>query len=250
MTELSAPTLSAPVNGNRAATASGPRIGHALPIGAAGFAWCSLALGLATVGVLSPAGAAIILPGTFFYGGIVQLVAGFFALASGASFAAAFLTAYGAFWIGYSAIQVYVAPHIVASVLSSPANAGLSKQAIAGLAGHTVAQSIGVFLIAWLVVTLIFSVVSLGTNVVTVTAFALLDVTIVLLLVAYLGASAAGAAQTGALHMAGYAEIILAAVAFYLVLAELANETMGRVLFPLFPLTKNAPTGLRAELAA
>ncbi|HEY0806524.1 MAG TPA: GPR1/FUN34/YaaH family transporter [Pseudonocardiaceae bacterium] len=248
MTELSAPTLSAPVNGSR--SAHGPSIGHALPIGAAGFAWCSLALGMATIGVLSPAGSAIILPGTFFYGGIVQLVAGFFALASGASFAAAFLTAYGAFWIGYSAIEVYVAPHIVASVLSSPANAGLSKQAIAAQAGHTVAQSLGVFLIAWLVVTVIFTVVSLGTNVVTVTAFALLDLTIVLLLVAYLGASAAGAAQTGALHMAGYAEIILAAVAFYIVLAELANETMGRALFPLFPLTRNAPTGLRAELAA
>jgi succinate-acetate transporter protein len=250
MTELSAPRLSAPVNEHRPATGSGPRIGHALPVGAAGFAWCSLALGLATVGLLSPAGAAIILPGTFFYGGIVQLLAGFFALAAGASFAAAFLTAYGAFWIGYSAIEVYVAPHIAASILSSPANAGLSKQAIAALAGHTVVQSLGVFLIPWLVVTLIFTIVSLGTNVVTVTAFVLLDVTIVSLLVAYLGASAAGAAQTGALHMAGYVEIILAAVAFYIVLAELANETMGRALFPLFALTRNAPTGLRAELAA
>ena len=249
MTELSASTLSAPVNDDRPATASGPRIGHALPVGAAGFAWCSLALGLATIGVLSPAGAAIILPGTFFYGGIVQLLAGFFALAAGASFAAAFLTAYGAFWIGYSAIQVYVAPHIVASVVSSPANAGLSKLEIAALAGHTVAQSVGVFLIAWLVVTLIFTVVSLGTNAVTVTAFVLLDVTIVALLVAYLGASAAGAAQSGALHLAGYAEIILAAVAFYIVLAELANETMGRTVFPLLPLTRNAPTGLLAGLA-
>src|SRR5882762_10761888 len=122
MTELSAPTLSAPVNGSRSATTHASRIGHALPVGAAGFAWCSLALGLATIGVLSPAGAAIILPGTFFYGGIVQLLAGFFALAAGASFAAAFLTAYGAFWIGYSAIEVYVAPHIVASIVSSPAN--------------------------------------------------------------------------------------------------------------------------------
>jgi len=246
MTELSAPTLSAPVNGSRSATTHASRIGHALPVGAAGFAWCSLALGLATIGVLSPAGAAIILPGTFFYGGIVQLLAGFFALAAGASFAAAFLTAYGAFWIGYSAIEVYVAPHIVASVLSSPANAGLSKQAVAALAGHTVVQSLGVFLVAWLVVTLIFTIVSLGTNAVTVTAFVLLDVTIVALLLAYFGASAAGAPQSGALHLAGYAEIVLAAVAFYIVLAELANETMGRALFPLFPLNRNAPAGLAA----
>jgi len=109
-----------------------------------------------------------------------------------------------------------------------------------------VVQSLGVFLIAWLVVTLIFTIVSLGTNAVTVTAFVLLDVTIVALLLAYFGASAAGAPQSGALHLAGYAEIILAAVAFYIVLAELANETMGRTVFPLFPLTRNSPTGLAA----
>ncbi|MFI9384976.1 acetate uptake transporter [Kutzneria sp. NPDC052558] len=238
MTELSAPPLSAPANGNIPAVAAGPRIGHALPIGAAGFAWCSLALGLATLGVLSPAGAPVILAGTFFYGGIVQLVAGFFALAAGTTFAAAFLTAYGAFWIGYSAIEVYVVPHIVESVMSAPANAGLAKEVVAAQAAHTVTQSLGIFLIAWLVVTLIFTVVSLGTNAVTVTAFLLLDLTIVSLLVAYLGASAAGAPLSAALHIAGYAEIVLAGVAFYIVLAELVNETRGRALLPLFPLVR------------
>jgi hypothetical protein len=50
--------------------------------------------------------------------------------------------------------------------------------------------------------------------------------------------------------MAGYAEILLGGVAFYIVLAELANETMGRVVFPLFPLTRGAHTGALAELAA
>src|SRR5579863_481532 len=82
------------------AVAASPRMGHALPLGAAGFAWCSLALGLSTAGVMNAAGSSVILSGTFFYGGIVQLVAGFFALAAGATFAAAFLTAYGAFWLG------------------------------------------------------------------------------------------------------------------------------------------------------
>src|ERR1700728_5047018 len=98
-------TSDPPVSGSPA-----PRPGHALVVGAAGFAWCSLALGLSTVGVMNTAGSSVILSGTFFYGGIVQLVAGFFALATGATFAAAFLTAYGAFWLGYTAIQVYVDP--------------------------------------------------------------------------------------------------------------------------------------------
>jgi uncharacterized protein len=226
---------------SRPSVTAAPRPGHALVIGAAGFAWCSLALGLSTVGAMNAVGSSMILSGTFFYGGIVQLVAGFFALAAGATFAAAFLTAYGAFWLGYTAIQVYVAPHIVATVLASGAHTGTSALALQAQAGHDVVQALGVFLIAWLVVTLIFTVASLGTNAVTVLAFALLNVTIVLLMAAYLGASAAGAPVTGALHGAGWAEIVLAGVAFYIVLAELANETLQRSLFPLFPLRRAAP---------
>jgi succinate-acetate transporter protein len=226
-------TTSPPVSGT-------PHPGHALVIGAAGFAWCSLALGLSTAGVMNAAGSSVILAGTFFYGGLVQHVAGFFALASGATFAAAFLTAYGAFWLGYTAIQVYVAPHIVASVLASGAHTGVSALALQAQAGHDVAQALGVFLIAWLVVTLIFTVASLGTNAVTVLAFVLLNVTIALLIAAYLGASSAGAPVTGALHAAGWAEIVLAGAAFYIVLAELANETLRRPVFPLFPLSRAA----------
>jgi hypothetical protein len=96
------------------------------------------------------------------------------------------------------------------------------------------------FLVAWLVVTAIFTVASLGTNAVTVLAFTLLDLTIVLLMVAYLGASSVGAPVSGALHAAGWVEIVLAAVAFYIVLAELANETLRRAVFPLFPLAPAA----------
>jgi succinate-acetate transporter protein len=233
-------SASAPSAAGSAPAAVAPaRTGHALPIGAAGFAWCSLALGLSTAGVMNTAGSSVILSGTFFYGGIVQLVAGFFALAAGATFAAAFLTAYGAFWLGYTAIEVYVAPHIVASVLASAAP-GASKQALAAQAGHDVVQALGVFLIAWLVVTVIFTVASLGTNAVTIAAFGLLNLVIVLLVVAYLGASSAGAPVTAALHAAGWAEIVLAGVAFYIVLAELANETLQRLLFPLFPLRRAA----------
>jgi uncharacterized protein len=225
---------------SRSPGAAAPHPGHALVIGAAGFALCSLALGLSTVGAMNAAGSSMILSGTFFYGGIVQLVAGFFALAAGATFAAAFLTAYGAFWLSYTAIQVYVAPHIVASVLASGAHTGVSALALQAQAGHDVIQALGVFLIAWLVVTLIFTVASLGTNAMTVLAFGLLNVTIVLLIAAYLGASAAGVPVSGVLHGAGWAEIVLAAVAFYIVLAELANETLQRSLFPLFPLHRAA----------
>ena len=220
------------------APAPAPRIGHALVVGAAGFAWCSLALGLATTGAMNAAGSSMILSGTFFYGGLVQLIAGFFALAAGATFAAAFLTAYGAFWLGYTAIQVYVAPHIVSSVMAAGAGTGASAQALQAQAGHDVAQALGMFLVAWLVVTVIFGIASLGTNAVTVLAFILLAVTIVLLMVAYLGASSAGAPAESALHAAGWTEIALAAVAFYIVLAELANETLRRSIFPLFPLTR------------
>lgn len=48
------------------ARAGGSPIGHATAIGAAGFAWCSLALGLTTIGAFSAANGSIILVGTFF----------------------------------------------------------------------------------------------------------------------------------------------------------------------------------------
>jgi succinate-acetate transporter protein len=226
------------------------RIGRPLAVGAAGFAWCSLALGLATTGAMNAAGSSMILSGTFFYGGVVQLVAGFFALAAGATFVAAFLTAYGAFWLGYTAIQVYAAPHIVASVLASGAGTGASAQALAAQAGHAVSQALGMFMIAWLVVTVIFTIASAGTNAVTALAFVLLDLTIVLLTTAYLGASSAGAPSGSVLHAAGWVEIALAAVAFYIVLAELANETLRRAVFPLFPFTRAAATAAAAAAAA
>jgi hypothetical protein len=124
--------------------------------------------------------------------------------------------------------------------MAAGAHSGTPALALEAAAGHDVVQALGVFLIAWLVVTLIFTVASLGTNAVTLLAFGLLNVTIVLLIAAYLGASAAGAPATGALHGAGWAEIVLAGVAFYLVLAELANETLQRQLFPLFPLRRVA----------
>jgi succinate-acetate transporter protein len=229
---------SIPSAGASPVTAAPPRIGHAIAVGAAGFAWCSLALGLSTVGAMNTAGSSVILTGTFFYGGIVQMIAGFFALAAGTTFVAAFLTAYGAFWLGYTAIQVYVAPHIAAAVVSAGAGTGASQQALAGQAHHAVVQALGVFLLAWLVVTVIFTIASLGTNAVTLTAFCLLDLTIVLLAVAYLGATGVGVPVDSALHAAGWAEIVLAVVAFYVVLAELANDTLRRTVFPLFPLTR------------
>ncbi|MFD3583495.1 acetate uptake transporter [Streptomyces sp. NPDC058683] len=225
------------------ARAGGSRIGQATAVGAAGFAWCSLALGLTTIGAFSAVNGSIILVGTFFYGGLVQLIAGFFALAAGASFAAAFLTAYGAFWLGYTAIEFWVAPHIVAQAMSAATAKGASGPEAGAAAGHSVAQSLGMFLIAWLVVTVVFAVASTGTNGVVLTAFGLLTLTIVMLITAYLGASGAGVPQDFALKSAGCLEIVLAAVAFYLVLAELTNENFGRNLLPLFPLNRRPLLG-------
>ncbi|MFC1403036.1 MULTISPECIES: acetate uptake transporter [Streptacidiphilus] len=233
------------------ASAAPPRIGHAIAVGAAGFAWCSLALGLSTTGAMNAAGSSVILTGTFFYGGIVQMVAGFFALAAGTTFVAAFLTAYGAFWLGYTAIEFYVAPHIAAEVVAAGAGTGATPQALAGQAHHAVVQALGVFLLAWLVVTVVFTIASLGTNAVTLTAFCLLDLTIVLLAIAYLGATSSGVPVDSALHAAGWAEIVLAAVAFYVVLAELANDTLRRTVFPLFPLTRfSGPAAAAPALGA
>jgi len=63
-------SASAPPAASSAPAAPAPRIGHGpAPSGPAGFAWCSLALGLSTAGVMNTAGSSVILSGTFFYAG-------------------------------------------------------------------------------------------------------------------------------------------------------------------------------------
>jgi succinate-acetate transporter protein len=180
---------------------------NAVPVGVAGFALTTFTLGLYTSGILDPQGAVLVIALAAFYGGLTQFIAGFFALAGGDLFPAAFMTSYGAFWLSYVALILWVIPH----------------------AGAAAGQAVFIFLVMWTVITVIFTIASLGTNWTVLVTFLVFDIAIILLDI--------GAALNSAnLNKAGgWFELLLAALAWYIVMAEITNETLHRTVFPLFP---------------
>jgi succinate-acetate transporter protein len=187
-------------------------IANPVPVGVGGFALTTFTLGLYTSGQLNPKGTVLVLALAAFYGGLTQFIAGFFALAKGELFGAAFMTSYGAFWFSYVAVVLYVVPH-------------------AGTAAH---QAITVFLIMWTVITLIFTLATLGTNWTVLITFIVFDIALILEFIG--NAQLTGTAMANSTTKAGgYAELVLAALAWYIVMAEVVNDTVGRGILPLFP---------------
>ncbi len=200
-------------------------IANPVPVGVGGFALTTFTLGLYTSGQFDPKGTVLVLALAAFYGGLTQFIAGWFALAKGELFGAAFMTSYGAFWFSYVALILYVVPH-------------------AGPAAH---QAVTIFLIMWTVITLIFTLATLGTNWTVFITFIVFDVALIL---GFIGnAQLTGTAMANSTTKAGgYAEMVLAALAWYIVMAEVVNDTIGRAMFPLFPFRSAAPPPAQQQM--
>ena len=189
---------------------SHPFISNPVPVGVAGFSLTTFTLGLDTTGMFSPKLTILVLPLAAFYGGLTQWIAGWFALRRGDLFAASFMTTYGAFWWTYVALVVYVVPRV----------------------GTAAGEITTIFLIMWTVITIIFTIATLGTNWFVFGTFVEFSIT---LIVAFVGS---GIPSVPITHAAGYLEIILGALGWYIVMAELVNVMVRRPVFPLFPFKK------------
>ncbi|MGH3414311.1 MAG: acetate uptake transporter [Marmoricola sp.] len=185
-------------------------IGLPVPVGVAGFALTTFTLGMYTSGWFNTAGEPIVFVFALFYGGLVQVIAGFFALAKGETFPGTFMTTYGAFWFSFVGLNLYVLPK----------------------AGAAESQVLTIFLVMWSVITLIFTVATLGTNKFVFATFVVFDIAIIL---ADIGAAGS---LSGVTKASGYGEMVLAAMAWYIVMAEMVNATVGHDFFPMFPFKK------------
>lgn len=192
-------------------------VGNTVPIGVAGFALTTFTLGLYTSGQFNAAGELMVMALAAFYGGATQWIAGWFALRRGDLFPAAFMTTYGAFWFSFVALNLYVVPRIPA--------------AAAG-------QAVTLFLCMWGVITVIFTVATLGTNWAVFLTFVEFDITLIVLI----AGSATG--NAGLTQAGGYLEMLLGAMAWYIVMAEVVNETLKKPLLPLFPFRKDRTPAL------
>ena len=176
----------------------GPMAGDPAMLGLSSFIVGSIALGLGLVGVV-PVGVlgaplAIILAAT----ALGLLLAAVWAAAVGQSAVAAVFGIFGTFWLSYAMLVL-----------------GLDHNWFA-ITVAAVLATVKLFLVSWLVAIIMLTLATLRLPSAFTAVFALVDLALLLLLLAFAEASPLGVPSTGLLKTAGYVVLVFAAVGVYL----------------------------------
>ncbi len=193
-----------------AASVVGPMAGDPSMLGLGSFIVGSVALGLGLVGVV-PAGVlgaplAIVLAAT----ALGLLMAAVWAAAVGQSAVAAVFGIFGTFWLSYAVLVL-----------------GLDHNWFA-ITATAVVATVKLFLIAWLVAIVMLTLATLRLPSAFTALFTLVDLALLLLLLAWAGASAAGVPSSGLIKTAGYVVLIFAALGVYLFFSASSAGTGGK----------------------
>ena len=188
------------------------RVADPGPLGLAGFAMTTFMLSLFNIGLFKFGGAngsslsgAISL--AFIYGGVAQFAAGMWEFARKNTFGALAFTSYGAFWIGiYFFINFQ--------------------------GGLAVKGALGVYLLAWTIFTLYMTVAAAKTTMAIFSVFVALTLAFIFLTIGNWGAG-----HTEMVKIGGWLGILTAALAWYASAAGVINETHGKVVLPVGPMS-------------
>jgi uncharacterized protein len=190
----------------------GPMAGDPSMLGLGSFIAGSVALGLGLVGVV-PVGVlgaplAIILAAT----AVGLLMATIWCAALGQSAVAAVFGIFGTFWLSYAVLVL-----------------GLDHNWFA-LAATAVLATVRLFLVTWLVIIVLLTLATLRLPSAFTAVFALVDLALLLLLLAFAEASATGAPSSGLLKAGGYVVLVFAALGVYLFASAAQAGTGGKPL--------------------
>jgi len=180
------------------AAAAPCKIANPGPLGLFSFASTTFILSMYNVGVRGIATPNVVVGMAVFCGGLAQLLAGMWEFAKGNAFGATAFTSYGAFWMSYATILL-------------PGSGVIS----AYKEDSEFASAVGIYLMAWFIVTVLFTIVTLRKSVGLVVLFAFLSTTFLLL---GIGALSGAAVVT---KSGGFLGVLTAFVAFYIGLADL-----------------------------
>src|SRR5215831_4303606 len=194
----------------------GPLAGDPSIWGLGSFIAGSVALGLSLVGVV-PFGVlgaplAIIVAAT----SLGLLLSAIWCAALGQSAVAAVFGIFGTFWLSYGALVL-----------------GLDHNWFA-ITTTAVVATVKLFLLTWLIVIIMLTVATLRLPSAFTAVFALVDLALLLLLLAFANASPLGVPSTGLLKAGGYVVLIFAAVGVYL-FYDAAQAGTGGKRVPLGP---------------
>ncbi|HTS95775.1 MAG TPA: GPR1/FUN34/YaaH family transporter [Streptosporangiaceae bacterium] len=193
-------------------TVAGPLAGDPAILGLPSFIVGSVALGLGLVGVV-PAGVlgapvAIILAAT----SLGLLLAAIWSAAIGQSAVASIFGIFGTFWLSYAVLVL-----------------GLDHNWFA-ITVTAVLATVKLFLLTWLILIVMLTLATLRLPVAFTAVFALIDLALLLLYLAFAQASATGVASGGLLKAGGYVVLAFAAIGVYLFFGSASVATGGKAL--------------------
>jgi succinate-acetate transporter protein len=187
-------------------------IANAAPLGLSAFALTTAVLSCVNAGFLVPsAGINIFVGLALFYGGIVQILAGMWEFKRGQVISATAFSSYGGFWVATAVIFI---PGF--GILNALTNSS------------TLHQAMGVYFLCWTILTGIFFLGALRTNVALLCVLGLLFLTYLFLTIAGFAGGNTVLTQIG-----GWLGVATALVAWYTALADLLHSGNGAFRLPL-----------------
>lgn len=192
------------------------KFGNPAPLGLLGFGATTLILSLYNVQARHITHPNVVLGMALAYGGLAQLIAGIEEWACGNTFGATAFASYGGFWLSFACLYI---PQFEVTT-QYPTTAELDN-------------AIGIYLVAWGIVTFIFFLASLKSSLALSSVFLFLDVTFWLLVAGFMGGS------TNATKAGGAFGILTAFLAMYTALAGLLTKDTSYFLIPVGDLVGN-----------
>ncbi|MCK4176521.1 acetate uptake transporter [Aciditerrimonas ferrireducens] len=184
---------------------SGQRVSPA-PIAFGAFAGTTFLLSWVNTGRFSAPGIETAVATAWAFGGLVQLVVGFWHLRNDELFPAVTFGSFGAFWISFALFATLYLDQIPAASRGS---------------------ATALFLVPWAVFSLYMLVGAVRVNLAVFVAYVLVEATVIALIVG----DATG--HQSAVHVGGWLGVVLAAEVWYIAAAEVLNHQFGRQLLPL-----------------
>jgi succinate-acetate transporter protein len=181
------------------------------PLGLAAFALTTFVLSMFNSGLVSDAGAPLVLGLALAYGGLAQLLAGMWEFRTGNTFGAVAFTSYGAFWLSFWAFGQFFEKDVPKAHLT---------------------HSLAVYLIAWAIFTTYMWVASFRVSAAVNVVFLLLAATFFLLGIGN------AVDNPDIVKAGGFVGIGTAAAAWYASFAAVVNSTFGRTILPVRDLKK------------
>jgi succinate-acetate transporter protein len=177
------------------------QVGNPAPLGLFAFASTTLVLSLYNVHARDVIVPNVVVGMALFYGGLAQLLAGMWEFVAGNTFGATAFSSYGAFWLSFATLFI--------------PGSGIADAYKAAPAAKMEDDAIGIFLMAWMVLTFLFFIGSLRKSVGLSALFLFLTVTFLVLSVGFLNK------KDNIIKFGGYFGIATALIAYYCGLAEM-----------------------------